>query len=121
MTRPCSTAIIFVRFDPVADRWRSANNTAGVKSLVMQGPTPVPVPPGVVDALRSRCDAPSSMRSASDAGAGDDGREDERPAIDAGHARMLRGVEELDDRDRLHALFDILRRPQPATLVRAAR
>ncbi len=118
---PLFNGYIFVRFDPVADRWQLANSTAGVKSLVMQGPTPVPVPPGVVDELRARCDAQSSMKSGNDAGAGDDGRVDERAAIDAGHAGLLKGVVELDDQDRLEVLFGILHSPQPQRLAGGVR
>ena len=75
-------------------------------------------------ASSTRCGPCATHRQAlRDAGARDDSardeaRTDEPAAIEARHmnarnAGMLKGVEELDERDRLRVLFDILRRPQP--------
>ena len=124
---PLFKGYIFVRFDPVADRWRAANSTYGVKSLVMEGKRPVPVPPGVIDELRARCGPQSGIQSGPDAGArnindiGYEGLVDERAAIDVRHAGMLKGIEELGDHGRLRVLLDILNRPQPYKSAGAAR
>lgn len=50
--RPLFPRYMFVRFDPSADRWRPILGTFGVCGLVRFGDIPVPVPAGIVDALR---------------------------------------------------------------------
>ena len=42
---------IFVELDLTFHRWRSVNGTFGVRSLVMQGETPHPVPRGIVETM----------------------------------------------------------------------
>lgn len=51
--RPLFPRYMFVRFDPSADRWRPILGTFGVCGLVRFGDIPVPVPAGIVDALRA--------------------------------------------------------------------
>lgn len=51
--RPLFPRYMFVRFDPAADRWRPILGTFGVCGLVRFGDRPVPVPGGIVDALRA--------------------------------------------------------------------
>lgn len=41
----------FVRLDLTRQRWRSVNGTQGVATLIMGRELPLPVPPGVVEAL----------------------------------------------------------------------
>jgi transcription elongation factor/antiterminator RfaH len=52
---------LFVRLDLSRDRWRSINGTFGVAGLVMEGDRPVPVPIGVVEALKDRFQANGAM------------------------------------------------------------
>ncbi|PDQ18543.1 transcription antiterminator NusG [Mesorhizobium sanjuanii] len=40
---------MFVALDVALQRWRSVNGTLGVRSLVMQGDRPLPVPSGLVE------------------------------------------------------------------------
>lgn len=47
---------IFVRLNLQSDRWRSINGTFGVRSLVMFGDRPAPLPDGFVEFLRSMTD-----------------------------------------------------------------
>jgi transcriptional antiterminator RfaH len=47
---------VFVELDLTVHRWRSVNGTFGVRSLVMQGETPLPVPPGVIEAMLASVD-----------------------------------------------------------------
>ena len=42
---------MFVSLDLATQRWRSVNGTLGVRSLVMQGERPIPVPSGLVEQL----------------------------------------------------------------------
>ena len=42
---------LFIRLDLGRDRWRAVNGTRGVRSLVMQGERPLPVPAGVIESL----------------------------------------------------------------------
>jgi len=51
--RPLFPRYLFVRFDPQADRWRPILGTFGVSGLVRIGDMPVPVPGGIVEALRA--------------------------------------------------------------------
>lgn len=51
--RPLFPRYLFVRFDPGADRWRPILGTFGVSGLIRIGDMPVPVPGGIVDALRA--------------------------------------------------------------------
>lgn len=100
---PLFKGYIFVRFDPVKDNWRSVNGTYGVKSLVMQGSTPLPVPFRIVDELQVRCGVQQCMQFNSAPYTGDYGR-----AIDA----WMKRIEQLDDQGRVCALIDILNSSQ---------
>ncbi len=46
---PYFPGYIFVALDVALQRWRSVNGTFGVRSLVMQGDRPLPIPPGLVE------------------------------------------------------------------------
>ena len=47
---------IFIALDLTFHRWRSVNGTFGVRSLVMQGETPLPVPHGIVETMLASVD-----------------------------------------------------------------
>lgn len=49
---PLFPRYLFVSMDIDADRWRAAHSTVGVQKLVSQGDEPLPVPDGVVEAIR---------------------------------------------------------------------
>jgi transcriptional antiterminator RfaH len=53
---PLFPRYLFVRFDLDMTRWRAINGTRGVISLLANGPSPLPVPHGVIEALLARCD-----------------------------------------------------------------
>lgn len=40
---------MFVAFDVTQQRWRSVNGTIGIRSLIMQGDRPLPVPFGLIE------------------------------------------------------------------------
>src|SRR5262249_2350796 len=48
---PLFPGYVFLILDLSRDRWRAANSTFGVSSLIMGGEQPMPVPRGVVEAL----------------------------------------------------------------------
>ncbi|TIT03028.1 transcription termination/antitermination NusG family protein [Mesorhizobium sp.] len=50
-TRPAAyfPGYMFISLDVALQRWRSVNGTFGVRSLIMQGERPLPVPSGLVE------------------------------------------------------------------------
>lgn len=53
---PLFPRYLFVNMDAETTRWRSIRSTFGVTHLVCHGDTPVPVPEGVVEGIKSRHD-----------------------------------------------------------------
>jgi transcriptional antiterminator RfaH len=53
---PLFPRYLFVGFDIATQRWRSILSTIGVAQLVRHGDEPVPVPPQVIEELKSRED-----------------------------------------------------------------
>jgi transcription antitermination factor NusG len=53
---------LFVSLDVQRQRWRAVNGTIGVSSLVMCGADPLPILPGVVEALLSATDEAGILR-----------------------------------------------------------
>lgn len=60
--RPLFSRYIFVSLDLAHDRWRLVQSTFGVSQLVLAGDTPLAVPDGVVDEIRSREDDSGCVR-----------------------------------------------------------
>ena len=54
--RPLFPGYLFVALDIQSGPWRSVNSTQGVSRLVSFGREPSPVPGGLIDSLRRRCD-----------------------------------------------------------------
>lgn len=54
---PLFPSYLFVAFDRDVERWRSINGTFGCRALVGAGAAPMPLPQGIVEALRGRRDA----------------------------------------------------------------
>jgi len=53
---PLFPRYLFVCFDLDLASWRAINGTRGVVNLLTRGSNPLPAPPGVVEALRAKCD-----------------------------------------------------------------
>lgn len=53
---PLFPRYLFVNFARETTRWRTINGTRGVVSLLANGPTPLPVPRGMVENLMAQCD-----------------------------------------------------------------
>ena len=54
VARPLFPRYLFVALDVARDRWRAVHSTFGVHRLVLAGEEPLPVPDGIVDAIRAR-------------------------------------------------------------------
>lgn len=53
---PLFPGYVFVRFDPLAVRWRPILSTVGVRRLVCRGDEPASVPEGIVEEILARRD-----------------------------------------------------------------
>lgn len=52
---PLFPRYLFVWFNLDLTRWRCINGTRGVVKLLANGPNPIPVPAGIIEALTARC------------------------------------------------------------------
>lgn len=112
---PLFPSYIFVILNVSRDRWRTVNSTAGVASLVMGGDQPMPVPPGVVEALIAR------NKNCGTSGLDRDLRVGDRVRILSGpFAETLCYIERLDDRSRVQVLLWIMGGQVKAQVHRAA-
>ena len=55
-TKPLFPGYLFAEVDVAGGGWRVINSTYGVSRIVTTAGKPTPVPQGLVDALRERCD-----------------------------------------------------------------
>jgi transcriptional antiterminator RfaH len=100
---PFFPGYLFVSFDPSRDRWRNINGTYGVARMVMQGETPLPAPPGVVEALRHACDENGVLRHAPGLRPGQPVR-----ILAGAFADLVGRLEQLDEHGRVRVLLDIM-------------
>ena len=97
---------VFVRFDMHQCAWRSVNGTFGVRSLVMAGEYPLPVPHGLVEDFMKMSDQTGVVRAALHAG--------QRVQVLGGpFANLLGTIERMDDRGRAHVLLRLLNSEVP--------
>jgi len=98
---------LFVSIDINIQRWRSICSTVGISRLVCNGDDPIPVPMGIVEALRNREDPTGFIKL------------DCRPRFRAGDKiRVLEGAfssclglfEGMAERERIAILLDLLGR-----------
>ena len=104
---PLFPRYMFVQVDFEVQRWRSIQSTFGVSHLVTNGEEPAAVPTGVIGSLRAREDGNGFVKLG------------HRPTFASGDkVRVLSGpfmdsfgfFEELEDRDRVSILLDLLGR-----------
>jgi transcriptional antiterminator RfaH len=104
--RPLFPSYLFVSLDPDRCRWRSINGTIGVREIVTNGLTPIPVHKQVIEEIRAREDQTGAVRLSP-------------PAFRRGQiVRMLDGpladlsalFEEMRDEDRAVLLVSLLGR-----------
>jgi transcriptional antiterminator RfaH len=105
MQVPFFPRYIFIELDLTIHRWRSVNGTFGVKSLVMQGETPHPVPRGIVETMIASVDESGLLRFENDLKAGSKIR-----LIAGPFAEQLGILDRLDDSGRISVLLDIMGR-----------
>ena len=105
--RPLFPRYLFVGLDRAAMRWRPILSTLGVAGLVRAGDEPAAIPEPIIEAIRQ------------DEAAGAFDRLSPRPALRAGElvrltvgafADRIGRLAELDDRDRVVVLLDLLGR-----------
>jgi transcription antitermination factor NusG len=100
---PLFPGYIFVIIDLSKHRWRSINGTFGVASLIMGAEQPMPVPPGVVEALVASYANCGAIRL-------EDGLEiGQKVRILSGpFAETICRLAHLDDRGRVRVLLEIM-------------
>ena len=104
---------LFVHLDVEADRWRSINGTFGVRSLVMQGEWPLPVPTGVIEGLKSLVDGSGFVLPPQDLQPGDKIR-----ITDGPFNEMIGSIDRLDGKNRVRILLQMLHGQMPAVIER---
>jgi len=103
--RPLFTGYLFVAFDTSKGGWRAINSTYGITRLVSFGGEPQQVPPELVDALMSRCDADGILLPPAAFRVGD------TVDITAGpFSEFVATVEKVDPDKRVWVLLDLMGR-----------
>lgn len=104
---------LFVALDLHVDRWRSVNGTYGVRSLIMEGERPLPVPTGIVESLQQFTDERGFLKRVEHLKPGD------RVKVLNGHmADMIGEIDRLDGKNRVRVLIDMLHGQIPASIDR---
>jgi transcription antitermination factor NusG len=100
---PLFPGYIFVILDLSVDPWRCVNSTIGVASLIMGVEQPMPVPPGVVEALVAATESSGDARLDGDLEIGQKLR-----ILSGPFADTLCRLADLDDKGRVRVLFEFL-------------
>ncbi len=104
---------LFVALDLEVDRWRSVNGTYGVRSLIMEGERPLPVPAGIVESLQDFTDERGFLKRIEDLKPGD------RVKVQNGHmADMIGEIDRLDGKNRVRVLIEMLHGQVPTIIDR---
>lgn len=101
--RPLFPGYIFVEFDAGQGHWRAVNSTQGITRLVSFGRAPAPVPLGLVDELKTRCDRMGKLVAAPMLASGDAVTFTKGPFSD-----FLGEVEKVDKDRRVWILMDLM-------------
>lgn len=96
---------LFLNLNIELERWRSVNGTFGVVRILMQNERPLPVPVGVVEALRSRVGSDGVIDFTPKFVVGQDVKLNNGPFTD-----FVGKLEALDDLGRVRVLLDIMGR-----------
>jgi transcription antitermination factor NusG len=100
---PLFPGYIFVILDLSVAPWRCVNSTIGVASLIMGVEQPMPVPPGVVEALVAATESSGTVRLDGDLEIGQKLR-----ILSGPFADTLCRLAELDDKGRVRVLFEFM-------------
>ena len=110
---PLFPGYVFVAFDIADCPWRSVNGTFGVRSLVMAGERPTPVPPGLVEHFIEMTDSSGLMAA--------ELRPGQRVEILSGpFAQLVGTIERLDGKGRVCVLLRLLNGESPVLMDRSA-
>ncbi len=60
--RPLFPGYLFVHLDPTQCRWRSINGTVGVREILCNGDSPLPVPTCIIDEIKAREDESGAVK-----------------------------------------------------------
>lgn len=101
--RPLFPGYIFVAFNAVQGCWWAINSTQGITRLVSFGRAPAPVPCGLVDGLKARCDRMGKLVAASALATGDAVTFTKGPFSD-----FVGEVEKIDTDRRVWVLMDLM-------------
>lgn len=101
--RPLFPGYIFVAFSAAQGCWRTVNSTQGITRLVSFGRAPAPVPDGLVDGLKARCDSMGKLVAASALATGDAVTFTKGPFSD-----FVGEVEKIDADRRVWILMDLM-------------
>ena len=107
----CFPGYVFIRFDAALPAWRSVNSTRGVRSLIMSGERPIPLPGGFVEELRASACASGLIRPEHRFQPGD------RVRIIAGpFAELVGTLAQMESRGRLGILVELLNGTVPLSI-----
>lgn len=110
---PFFPGYIFISFDVDRTRWRAVNGTVGVRSLVMQGERPVPVPRGLIESMIAATDADGLLDCSRGLSAGD------RVMLVSGpFADLVGRLDRLDPSGRCRVLIEIMNGVVPVFMER---
>jgi transcription elongation factor/antiterminator RfaH len=102
---------LFVRLDLSRDRWRSINGTYGVAGIIMEGEQPMPVPLGIVEALKA------ALESGSETARNGDLQIGQQVEVMVGpFANLVGKLESFDGRARVRILLQIMGTNTPVSL-----
>ncbi len=111
---PLFPGYVFVRLDPDRDRWRSVNGTIGVKSIVMAGPVPLPVPAGIVEGLAALVDAHGLIATGGELRSGD-----RVEVVNGPLASLVGTLIKAESRDRVRVFVELMNAGVPVSLERS--
>lgn len=104
---PLFPRYVFVAIDLERQRWLSIRSTLGVARLVGDGDTPMAVPEGIVEGLRSRCDQHGFVRLQAPQGL----KPGDRVRVLGGAFEQCLGLfEHMTDEQRITILLDLMGR-----------
>lgn len=116
VSEPAFPGYMFAHFDPEQLRWRSLNSTYGVSKIVMlEADRPAPVPTGLVEELRLRCDEAGYLKAMDDLKPGDRARIASGPFAD-----LTCKIDKLSGGDMVRVLLALMGQTVAVTLPREA-
>ena len=111
VSAPFFPRYLFVKLDLARDRWRSVNGTFGVASLIMGEELPLPVPPGLVEALIGCAQADGHLRFGNRLSVGESVR-----VMSGPFAELIGKITRIDGAGRVQVLLRLLGGSVPVRL-----